>query len=622
MKSRSVIFSLIAASLAVALVGCSSSSKQAAAPITINLSVVPSTLAEGSSTPIFALVNNDGLNEGVTWAVSCGGSACGTLSSVTSHDAVYTAPPTVISGSVTVTATSVANSSVTATASFAITPATAPGDGTFVFALAGGDGNGVYHVAGAFVVSGGKITGGEQDFLDAGTFTQENKIANGTIKTAAQTSGNFQINLNISPNSNGFFPFSGTETLEGTMINGVHGLVIEYDGNATSSGTIDLQTSSAAPTGSYSFVLSGLDSGGTSAAIGGVLNVDTANGLDGSGSVFDVNDGFNVSQDLPVDSGTISTTDPLSLNFGRVTVSLVLQNSGFGGLGLVGYMIDANHIKLVENSNDPNDVFFGGGPGDVGGTAFGQGTNAGAFTAASPSVSGASYVLATSGTDVFGFYQVAGIVTLNPDLSASATLNFNDLSGTPQTPVPFTGGTYTIDPTGRVTLMNLADPTATYFFNFQMYLDGNGNATVISVDSPTVDPNVPDEVAGVAAQQTAGAFSASSFNGSYGLNVTGWLGNEFDEIGTVAADGNSSLSGAVDQNLLFFTGSTQGNVTTSGSFAAAANGVFIEGLTGMTGLDVSGNSDVFTYYLIDPTRVVAIETDQNQLTLGYFELKQ
>ena len=44
----------------------------------------------------------------------------------------------------------------------------------------------------------------------------------------------------------------------------------------------------------------------------------------------------------------------------------------------------------------------------------------------------------------------------------------------------------------------------------------------------------------------------------------------------------------------------------------------------MTGLDAttSTNQDAFTYYVIDTTKVVAIETDPNQLTLGYFELQQ
>jgi hypothetical protein len=62
-------------------------------------------------------------------------------------------------------------------------------------------------------------------------------------------------------------------------------------------------------------------------------------------------------------------------------------------------------------------------------------------------------------------------------------------------------------------------------------------------------------------------------------------------------------------------------LTLTGDFIADPSGVFTTN-TGITGLDVLGpaNQDTFTYYLIDNQRAVAIETDPNQLTLGYFEL--
>ena len=60
-------------------------------------------------------------------------------------------------------------------------------------------------------------------------------------------------------------------------------------------------------------------------------------------------------------------------------------------------------------------------------------------------------------------------------------------------------------------------------------------------------------------------------------------------------------------------------IAASGAFNANANGVF----TGtLTGLDVSNgqNTGSFTYYVVDTTRVIAIETDPNQLTLIDFSL--
>jgi hypothetical protein len=53
----------------------------------------------------------------------------------------------------------------------------------------------------------------------------------------------------------------------------------------------------------------------------------------------------------------------------------------------------------------------------------------------------------------------------------------------------------------------------------------------------------------------------------------------------------------------------------------ATNGVFAGYITGLD-VTTSTNQDVFSYYLIDSTKGVAIETDTNQLTLGYFLLQK
>jgi hypothetical protein len=640
MRLRRLIFSLIAATLAAALIACSSSSKSSGGggtgpsgtQMSITLSVLPSSITEGASTNVYAVVNNDSTNQGVNWSVNCGGSSCGTLSNSTPNYALYTAPPDVISGPVNLVATSVADSSVNAAATFSISAATTLSNGTYVYSLNGQDGNGSYHIAGVFVLNNRMIQGGEQDLVDPSTsitadhMAPINSICPGPtcvgVEQIANTAADIEVNINT------VFPL--TETFRATIVNGVHALITEYDG-ATASGTIDMQTSTAAPAGSYAFVLSGLDeSSGVPAAAGGVLNFDTSTGLDGSGSVLDVNDGFTVTPDVLLTSGTVSTPD----TYGRVSITLTPSTPNFGSLALAGYVVDGNRIRLVEDpsstdsNGNPNDLFWnaGTGAGATGGTAYNQGSNTGTFGASSPSVSGATYVFGTNGEDTVGSYQVAGLVTLNSDLSATGTLNFNDLSGSgPQAAIPFTG-TYAVDSTGRVTLSNLTD-NATFDFFLQMYLDGNGNATVVSLDSGAQPLEPTDEVAGLAAEQTGGgSFTASSFSGSYAFDATGWSGSpgsetEVDEIGIIAADGTSALSGAVDQNAPFSVGQIP-KVAVSGTFTAAAGGVFTDGLTGLDIALGPTQTDVFTYYVIDPTRVVAIETDQNQLTLGYFDLKQ
>jgi hypothetical protein len=57
----------------------------------------------------------------------------------------------------------------------------------------------------------------------------------------------------------------------------------------------------------------------------------------------------------------------------------------------------------------------------------------------------------------------------------------------------------------------------------------------------------------------------------------------------------------------------------SGNFATGAtNGVF----TGTITDPVLGGPDLFTYYLVDTTSVVAFEDDNFQLTLRLFDLQQ
>lgn len=478
MKYRQLILSLIALSLAAALVACGSSHR----PISVTLSgTPPASLVESATQPFTATVSNDSANAGVAWTVTCGSADCGGFSSTSTSSGTattYTAPSKIPTGnSVTITATSVSDSTKSASATVTITAATTLADGTYVFSIAGQDtdddgssfGN-AYYVAGAFTVAGGTITGGEQDFIDYNLGTLTDAITGGAVTTTAD--GNLQITLVTADTSIGV---GGTETLDGTLVSGNKALLTEFDASASSSGSLELQTSTAAQGGGYAFFVTGFDTNTCPASFGGVVNVDGSGTISGAGSVFDQGDCGGVLQAQPIDSGTVSAPDA----FGRIQISLVMSTSGVGGLGLVGYIVDGNKVRLVENSSDPNDVFFG----TTGGFAFAQGASTGNFNTAS--VSGSSSVFGTVGANPGGYLQVAGIVSFNADgTTATGTLNFNDLTGTGvQVPTPFTG-TYTVDSTGRVTLSNLTDG-ATFSFNAQAYLDGSGRSTVISVE-PTM----------------------------------------------------------------------------------------------------------------------------------------
>jgi hypothetical protein len=237
-------------------------------------------------------------------------------------------------------------------------------------------------------------------------------------------------------------------------------------------------------------------------------------------------------------------------------------------------------------------------------------------------------VLALNGSDSNdAFLQVVGQFTPSgADSTVSGLIDFNDLvissATTATSPDPVTAS-YAVDAAGAgdVTVTGLTDGDIS--FNLQLYLDGNGNALAISLDEN-------DVVGGFGFMQPSaavGAFTSSSLNGAYGLDVTGWDVNydgEFDAVGPVTADGSSAITGTVDLNWLFT--STFPDVAVTGTFTANANGIFSDGLTGLDlttcatfGGEGCTSPDAFNYYLTGDTAgdAFAIETDLNQLTLGY-----
>ena len=380
MNSRKAImlFSVLA-TLALGLTGCSSSSTPPPPPvISVAFSPQPPTsLAPGASTPVTAVVSNDSSNGGVQWTLTCTGQ-CGTISPTTTASgqaATYTAPNVPPSpNTVTVTAVSVTDNTVSASATITIgSSAPVLADGTYVFHLGGEDlaiiGNTVgspYYAAGAFTIQGGVIVSGEQDFVDLATFAHDSFVA-ANCRVAVSGDGNIQIVLDTGDTS-AKVGVNGVETLTGSLVSGSRMLISEFDAFAASTGSLDLQTSTATPSAGYAFQLSGSDSSSNAFAMGGVLNFSGGN-LSAS-SIYDANDGGTVTLGKIFNSGSVSTPD----SFGRVTINLN-PSTGVKNLVLAGYIVDASRIQLVESS----DAFLG----SLGGTAFGQGTNTGLFSTSS-----------------------------------------------------------------------------------------------------------------------------------------------------------------------------------------------------------------------------------------------
>lgn len=553
----------------------------------------------------------------VQWTVSCGAPDCGTFNPNLSNNGMqttYSAPAAVPpGGTVTITATSVPDPTQSVSANMKIIPqAPTLKNGTYVFQITSNPLLSPSYITGVFIAKDGAVVSGEEDWNSFSTPTnggapwlpdpQFLQIIGGSYGTTPD--GNLQVSLENLTNSGNL---TGTEVLEGKLNVDATGFVAQIYGPG-GAGTLELQTSTSAPSGGYALSLQGSDHNSIFTWVGGILNVDGAGALSGAGSALDIVENSNYQDAQPLLSGTVSTPD----EFGRVNIELKLgPTSFFSSLNLAGYMIDATHMRLTEIAGD-------GFSGALIGVAMGQGTHAGQF--GNSSFAGSSYVFGMSGFGTLvGDTQVAGVLTANSDGTLNGTLSSVVRVPSDGAPRPITGS-WSINPDGRVTLSNVTDGTpsraASFTDNLDFYLTGDGNGLLLSRDASF-------NLAGEAFQQQPGALGSASFNGTYGINAVQFPtsingeggGIVFGPITSVSSNGTDQLEGFVD--------SIFGNVDigVSGSFTDSSNGVLSGTMTGLTP-DPPGPANTFCIYLVDSGRAIAIQTDSTHLTLGYLNRVQ
>ena len=468
-------------------------------------------------------------------------------------------------------------------------------DGTYVYHLAGVNVNGDCFFAGAFTVANGVITGGEQDFSDS-TAAYGNAITAAGSSLSVASSGNIQVVLATTNTSIGN---NGVITLRGSKVSNARVLISEYDAYATGSGSIDLQTSAAAPSGGYAFVISGIDINGQNLnpfSIGGILNV-SGTSVSANGSIFD----YNLLGNTPVlaqtfDSGTVSAPD----QYGRVSFNLSPSPSAqLPGFILTGYIVGTNQIQLIESQQDALSD-------NLAGMALGQGSNTGAFNASS--IAGKNYAFGTTGQDINYLVNFAGVLSFSSSGALSGPLAINDL--VVQGEDTITGGSSTVDATGRVTISDIATKANPLGANygFQMYLDGNGNAMVMGADTVEVS-------AGPAYLRTN---AAPALSGSYSIAVSGFLRDNKNNTPPWSAAGvvtvnSGSYSGFTDYNDSAIT--LTENQSLSGSLDTSTG---VIALTGLDAISLTTASSFFDYP-IDNNRVVMLSVDKFLLGLMTME---
>jgi hypothetical protein len=480
-------------------------------------------------------------------------------------------------------------------------------NGTYVFSIAGTDANGApYSMVGTLTANGsggsgkGGITGGTLDIND-GTDSQFSAPAagvtvnsNSTYSVGADGRGQAVIGTNIASGTPGVtFP---NLTFDFVLTDSSHGLITEFDGFGSGSGTLDLQAANTTPTGAYAFSLSGASASGSPWAAAGNFNV--SGGTISSG-LEDLNEDALLNYNAEALSGSLAlgpSTSP----------STTLVTSVFpSGMLFDAVAIDATHLKFIEMDTTAT---LSGDAYSQTSTALPTGTMA--FTFAGLAGAGTAGVPFVSG----------GFMTNSASGAVTGTEDYND-GGSASTTAGNFGATFTAAGSGRYTL----DSFTTFVPTNPSYVAYPSSGGVLLLESDETGIGV-----GAAYPQTAGATLAASQG--YGMNLSGtFLGSsaadesaaEVDDIAEFSTVTGGTITGIIDENS--DPGSIQalGVALSSGTYGAIDSngryGVSADAATSNTGTLLGGFD--LTAYAVDGTTFPFIESDSGQVAAGVIVLQ-
>ena len=217
-------------------------------------------------------------------------------------------------------------------------------NGTYVFSVSGTDSQGfALAIVGTLAANGsGGITGGTLDINDENfTSPLPNLTIGGNSSYNVSVDGRGSATLKVST------PFGSSITLDFVLASSTHGFVTQFDGNATGSGTLDLQTAGltqSALAGSYAFSMAGVDSAGTGAftTVGNFT-------LDATGTITSGLQDFNDNGLLVYAGETLGGQVILGPS---ATPTTLLTTSPYAETFDV-YAIDATHLKFIEMDTLP-----------------------------------------------------------------------------------------------------------------------------------------------------------------------------------------------------------------------------------------------------------------------------
>ncbi|SPF50045.1 exported hypothetical protein [Candidatus Sulfotelmatobacter kueseliae] len=650
------------------LTGCSSSS--APPPPTIAITATggatqTQTITEAFPTALGVNVTSNGspaTGVTVTFAPPSSGATCTPSATTATTDSSGNA-------SITCTASSTPGAySVTATATGATTPASfsltnAP-PSVFTFYVSGLEaineaafgGPNYYALAGAvaFDVSGNTFPDangncGEQDYNDGDGITSpttgDTIAATGSSMTVNMTTGTGTLVLATNNTNLGV---AGIETFTVQFVNASHALITQFDGSATSSGSMDLQ--SATTDSNFAFTISGTDLNYAPVGYGGIFSVGTGGALTGTA---DQNDNGTVTPDNALAGSVTAQADA----YGRGTASITINGVT---LSLVYYNVTAEAMRLI-------DVDAGGASG-AGSAAIGSAYGQGATPAFDSTALGTADVFGVQGNSWGVLYAETGSLVTSGAATGIAPATFSSGEGdgnwegyvsTPTAPsTPNVSGSYTIASNGyggatinglapvalpyglyaTLSSVNLMDPNNT---------SGGGGALALDL-YPSFSGGT-----GVIVPQGTIASDGSDLNNSYGFGAQefndvstlpvapDYVGWEFDYVGqgtfaTLALTG----TGVISDPFGYFVSGTAGLYGTpttpipfagtaaapdaAGRYAFPAAGTAGNFAVGPVGTNTTANAFTVVMYEASPALVFSIDEDETatptySLWLGTFQ---
>jgi len=470
--------------------------------------------------------------------------------------------------------------------------------GTYVFSFVGTDittGNSI------FFAMAGTLTANGNGTFTSGTIDINDPALSINVLTGLAATGSYKITADGRGSGTFTVTIAGTPVTFGidfALMSSSHGLITRFDFGGSGSGTIDLMASGvtqSALQGSYAFGFSGVDSGfNPLGTVGGFT-------LDASGKVTaglqDFNDNFISFTALPLIS------PPSSVNIATTPGIAQLDTgpTGFNTLSFDVWVVDATHLKFIET--DTVAILAGDAFVSTGHTSFPSG----------------QLVFTMSGQDTAGGPFAAGGLFTSDGISLipSGTQDLND-EGTVVLASAFSGSFTSVGGRSQLTLNtfyngNFGPPPVPGTYTFAAY-PYNGGVELLEIDNA-------GDTGGVAYVQSATSVAAPQ---GYALNLSGVNGNsggEVDEIAEFVASGGS-MSGLYDVNNLGVGLVSDFKLGSGASYSVSSNGRGTAAFPNLQTNDITQISALdLTFYVVNSSTIVFLETDNDQLALGSFQLQ-